>query len=148
MIDSILNGCGYTTLFVWSVLASTIIPIGSEGVMAVLVAKDYNSVGIAFVTAIGNLLGGCTCYWLGSLGRHDVIEKYLKITKERMAKYDVLFDKYGIVLLLFSWLPIMGDIIIVCSGMLKYDFRHFIGYVFVGKFSRHLVFVFMLSLVM
>lgn len=148
MIDNILNGCGYTTLFVWSILASTIIPIGSEGVMAVLVAKKYNLIGIAFVTAIGNLLGGCLCYWMGSVGRHDVLEKYFNITEVRLTKYEAIFNKWGVIALLFSWIPLVGDVLIICSGILKYNFRHFIGYVFVGKFARHLIFVYMLSLVM
>ena len=58
-------------------------------------------------------------------------EKYINLSK----KY---FDKYGVICILFAWLPIIGDPITFVAGILKYNFKIFLVLVVISKLSRYL----------
>ena len=70
---------GYFGLFIASFLAATIIPLGSEIVLSVLIANNYDSSLSLFVASIGNWIGGLSSYGLGRLGSWNTIEKYFRI---------------------------------------------------------------------
>lgn len=142
MIEELLMNYGYISLFLSSFLGSTILPLGSEGLVLLMIIKKFNLLAIAIVASLGNIAGGITCYWMGYKGRSDRVLKFFRISNERFEKYEKLFAKYGVIVLLFSWLPIMGDIIIISSGILKYKFLYFITYVFIGKFGRYLILIY------
>ncbi|MDQ3170834.1 MAG: hypothetical protein M3Q55_11905, partial [Acidobacteriota bacterium] len=58
----------YLTLFAWSFLAATIIPLGSEPALVVLVRRAYPFWPLVAVATCGNYLGACTTYWLAKRG--------------------------------------------------------------------------------
>jgi membrane protein YqaA with SNARE-associated domain len=140
MLDNLLMNLSeyaYLSLFVTSFLASTVLPLGSETLVVVLIRSGFNFFAVVMVSTIGNYLGSCTTYYLGFKGRSDIIEKYFSISEKQLRKADSWFDKYGPFLLLFTWLPLVGDAITASGGMLKLDFRIFSIYVFIGKFLRY-----------
>jgi membrane protein YqaA with SNARE-associated domain len=129
MIDTIAIYC---SLFFTSFLASTIIPLGSEGVVIYMIMKGHNIVSVVVIASIGNYLG------LGYIGRQKALEKYLKINPVDFARAEKLFIKYGSPVLLFTWLPIVGDALAAIGGIFKLNFLLFSIYVFTGKFIRYL----------
>ncbi|MCD4768452.1 MAG: DedA family protein [Methanosarcinales archaeon] len=135
MIDTIAIYC---SLFFTSFLASTIIPLGSEGVVVYTIMKGHNIVSVVVIASIGNYLGACTTYILGYIGRQKTLEKYLKINQVDFARAEKLFTKYGSPVLLFTWLPIVGDALAAIGGIFKLNFLLFSIYVFTGKFIRYL----------
>ena len=135
MIDTIAIYC---SLFFTSFLASTIIPLGSEGVVVYMIMKGHNIVSVVVIASIGNYLGACTTYILGYIGRQKALEKYLKINPVDFARAEKLFIKYGSPVLLFTWLPIVGDALAAIGGIFKLNFLLFSIYVFTGKFIRYL----------
>lgn len=135
MIDTIAIYC---SLFFTSFLASTIIPLGSEGVVVYMITKGHNIVSVVVIASIGNYLGACTTYILGYIGRQKALEKYLKINQVEFARAEKLFTKYGSPVLLFTWLPIVGDALAAIGGIFKLNFLLFSIYVFTGKFIRYL----------
>lgn len=135
MIDTIAIYC---SLFFTSFLASTIIPLGSEGVVVYTIMKGHNIVSVVVIASIGNYLGACTTYILGYIGRQKALEKYLKINQVDFARAEKLFTKYGSPVLLFTWLPIVGDALAAIGGIFKLNFLLFSIYVFTGKFIRYL----------
>lgn len=124
-------------LFITSFLASTILPLGSEALVVLLISKDFDTLSVIMVASIGNYLGACTTYYIGLRGRMDIIERFFSISKKQLEKADRLFAKYGTFLLLLTWLPLIGDAIAATGGLLKLDFKSFSIYVFIGKMARY-----------
>jgi Predicted membrane protein len=126
-------------LFIVSFLASTVLPIGSEAYVVLLISKGFSILPVIMVASVGNYMGACTTYYVGIKGRQDIIEKYFSISDEQLKKTDRLFARYGSFLLLFTWVPIIGDAITAAGGIMKLDFKIFSFYVFIGKTARYAV---------
>ena len=59
----------YGGLFIWSFLAATLLPIGSEVALIALVRSEEQLFAPVVVATIGNYLGSCTTYWIGRRAR-------------------------------------------------------------------------------
>ena len=136
-LQGILLNYGYTGLFIASFLASTIIPFGSEGIIVLLISQKFNVLAVVLVASVGNFFGACTSYYIGLKGR-GLVEKYLRISHEDVKKAEIYFSKYGSFVLLFTWVPLIGDAITVTGGLLRLKFWLFSVLVFAGKFLRYL----------
>lgn len=66
------------------------------------------------------------------------MEKYLRIDRHDLETAEKYFSKYGSYVLLFTWVPLIGDAITVTGGLMKLKFRIFAVLVFIGKFLRYL----------
>jgi membrane protein YqaA with SNARE-associated domain len=141
-LESMLLNYGYQGLFLASFLASTILPFGSEGLLYYLILKKFNILTLVLVASLGNFLGACTSYYIGFKGR-NLVEKYLNFNPVELDKAEKKFKKYGSYVLLFTWLPFIGDAITVVGGLLRVDFRIFSVLVFTGKFLRYLIFAYL-----
>jgi membrane protein YqaA with SNARE-associated domain len=133
-----VSGYTYLSLFITSFLASTVLPLGSEALVVLLIRSDHNFYAVVLLATLGNYLGACTTYYIGLKGRSGIIERYLSISAKELEKADRWFTRYGSYILLFTWVPLIGDAITVSGGLLKLDFRIFSIYVFIGKFARYL----------
>ncbi|SDF80444.1 membrane protein YqaA, SNARE-associated domain [Methanolobus vulcani] len=147
MIDvtTILTDYGYISLFVTSFLASTILPLGSEGLVALMVIDKFNIYSVVIVASVANFLGACTSYYIGFTGRGLVINKYMRISDEQIQRVERGFEKYGGISLLFTWLPGIGDAIAVAGGLLRYNFAQFTVFVFIGKAFRYMLVAYVAS---
>lgn len=136
-LQDVLLNYGYLGLFIASFLASTIFPFGSEGILVLLVYEKFNIPALVLVASAGNYLGACTSYYIGLKGR-SIVERYLRIDSRDIEKAERYFSKYGMYLLLFTWLPFIGDAFTVAGGLLRLRFWMFSVLVFTGKFLRYL----------
>jgi len=136
-LESILLAYGYPGLFLASFLASTVLPLGSEGIVILLIARNFNIFSVVLVATVGNYLGACTSYYIGLAGRTQLIGKYLRINAAQMEHAQVWFEKYGSWSLLFTWVPVLGDALPVAAGMMKLKFGLFSILVFAGKLIRY-----------
>lgn len=123
--DAALSG-----LFVSAFLASTLLPGGSEIVLAALVAQAPAMFWPAIAVAtVGNTLGGLTSYAIGRL-----------VPKPKTATRAVaVAQRYGVAALLFSWLPLIGDALCVASGWLRQDLLLATLAIAAGKLARYVV---------
>jgi membrane protein YqaA with SNARE-associated domain len=135
-LESMLLNYGYQGLFIASFLASTILPFGSEGILIYLVQKKFNIPALVLIASLGNFLGACTTYYIGFKGRILVV-KYLRFDPKELDKAEKIFTKYGSFVLLFTWLPFIGDAITVVGGLLQMNFKIFSVLVFTGKLLRY-----------
>ena len=144
MLDilEVLSSNVYLSLFTYSFFASTLIPFGSEGLLAYFVSQKLNIPIIILVATIGNYLGAVTNYYIGMKGSKTVFHKIIKFDDKKIEKADKELKKYGHLMLFFSWLPIIGDPLTFVAGLLKYDFKKFTFYVILGKLFRYMVVVF------
>ncbi|MGB9928133.1 MAG: YqaA family protein [Methanosarcina sp.] len=135
-LSSFLADYGYLNLFFLSFLAATVLPFGSEALVVALIYQGFNPFNVVIVATLGNYLGSCTTYYLGLKGR-PVLEKYLSPSPEKLEKSERLFKKYGVYVLLFTWVPGIGDAITMVAGLLQLPFKSFSVLVFLGKFGRY-----------
>jgi membrane protein YqaA with SNARE-associated domain len=134
-----LEHLGYFGLFLASFLAATVLPFSSEVVFGAVIAAGLDVWTCIIVATIGNTMGGMTCYWLGSLGKVEWVEKYLKIKHEQVEKMQKWLKGKGAITAFFSFLPVVGDPLAVALGFMRANVWLVLIFMTLGKFSRYLV---------
>lgn len=130
---------GYGSLFCISLLASSLVPIGSEWLLVLMLVKGYDPVLTVLVATTGNYAGGLTTYLVGLYGGVWLIEKVFRVSQDRQDTARAYYRKYGAYSLLFSWIPVVGDPICLVGGMLRINFMLFTLLVASGKLIRYAV---------
>ncbi|MBU4054967.1 MAG: DedA family protein [Proteobacteria bacterium] len=133
------SNLGFAGLFLSSFLAATILPFSSEIVLGVLLLNGFNPVASVGVATFGNVLGSFVNYAMGLWGGRFLIRKVASISADEFAAATRRFRKYGILSLLFAWVPIIGDPLTVAAGVLKVNFFLFFILVASGKLIRYAV---------
>lgn len=118
-IVEFLLSWGYAGMFAAAFVAGSLIPFASEVVFVGFVAAGLNPWGCLAAASVGNMLGGMTCYWIGSAGKTEWIGKYLKIGPEKMDKASRFVRKRGAAMGFFAFLPYIGGAIAVLLGLMR-----------------------------
>ena len=120
-------------LFVATFLAATLLPGGSEAALFGVLKLDPALFWPALVVAtIGNTLGGLTSYFIGrSIPQHRTLRGLERVRR------------HGTVVLLLSWLPVVGDPMCVAAGLLRLNPWRSAAFITTGKFGRYLVVAFL-----
>ena len=132
------------SLFVSALLSATLLPGGSEAVLAyVASANAYSPVTLLLVAALGNTLGGMTSWGIGWL----IARKYSSrgLVKPAQQQAVVRLQRWGSPLLLLSWLPVIGDPLCVAAGWLRIHWLLSLLFIGVGKTARYAVLLYLLS---
>ncbi len=138
-MESSLASHGYSGLFVLSFLASTLLPVGSEWLLVLMLLKGNDPLSTVSVATVGNYLGSCTTWAIGIWGGPLLVRRILRIdpaTEEAAVRF---YRRYGVWSLLLSWMPIIGDPFCLAGGILRVDFTRFSLLVFMGKLVRYAV---------
>jgi membrane protein YqaA with SNARE-associated domain len=125
----------YLTLFGWSFLAATIVPLGSEPALALLAARGYPFWPIVLVATAGNYLGACTTYWLAKQAAAIVSARREPGAPPPRAVR--MIAERGAPILLLSWVPILGDALVAAAGAAGTPFVSFSLWTALGKFLRY-----------
>lgn len=123
----------YGSMFASSFLSATLLPGSSEALLiGLLLAGKVSVAALVLTAAIGNILGGITNILLGRLlplkerGRwHNTATAWL--------------HRLGPAALLFSWLPVIGDLLCVLAGWLRFAWLPMVIYLSIGKAARYVV---------
>ena len=131
---------GLGAVFLISILASTILPLGSEPALLAYVALSPDAVWPAIgVATFGNTLGAVITFWMGA-GAHQALARTTGAPPGRwQRRAEALADRYGAPILLFSWLPFIGDPLCAVAGWLRLPFWRCLGCMALGKFVRYVV---------
>lgn len=122
-------------LFTSSFLAATLLPGGSEAVLAgVLIAYPDLLWQALILATIGNTLGGMSSYLIGRLIPDE--KTMLKKTGNTRRYLDWI-HKHGTPILLLSWTPVIGDALCVAAGWLRVNWFLAMIYMAIGKFARY-----------
>ncbi len=138
-MEAFIFDLGYPGLFLLGFLAATILPLGSEWLLAALLLSGYDPVICVGVATAGNSLGALTTYAIGIWGGPWLIERVLRIDPIRQDKAMQLYSRYGVWSLLFSWLPIVGDPLCLVGGLMRVQLSRYVILVTVGKYIRYQV---------
>ena len=117
------------TLLGASFLASTIVPVSSE--VALFAVLKFNA-GLFWpalcVATLGNTAGGLTTYLIGRYAG----------SKRPLTQLDRI-RRYGSPLLLFAWLPVVGDALCLAAGWARLNWAAVALLSGFGRFLRYWV---------
>lgn len=129
----------YFGLFIFSLLAATLLPGGSEiGLAALLTSGEYSVVLLIVVASVGNVLGSLVNWCLGRYFNHFQDRSWYPIKADQMHRAENWYHKYGRWSLLASWVPIIGDPLTLISGVLREPLISFLLLVSLAKLARYL----------
>ena len=132
-----LQHYGLWGLFLAGFLSGSILPFNSEAVMSVLILAGVDVFACIVIATLGNTLGGITIFYLGYLGRMDWIEKYGKVKMEKIHAILPRLQKYGPLTALFSFVPVVGDVLVLGLGFFRISPKLTMLYMFIGKTARY-----------
>lgn len=128
-------------LFLSAFVSATLFPGGSEAVLAVLALRHrYDPAILLAVATLGNSLGGMSTWLLGWLLARRYPLDHPRHARRRRAVEQV--KKWGSPLLLFSWLPVVGDPLCFAAGWLRMNTALSACFIAAGKAARYAVILF------
>ena len=128
---------GYWGMGVLSFLSGSIVPIASEVLLLFFLGIGMNAMLLVIVATIGNTLGGITCFLMGYLADKDMVGRLFRIPEKRMRRADELIQKYGYWTAALSFLPALGEVILVALGIMRVNKYKVIAVMALGKFLRY-----------
>ena len=129
----------YGALFAAALLSATIFPFQSEAVLfAMLVAEHHTWWLLILVASVGNILGSIVNWFLGRFLTRFEDRRWFPVKRKQMARAEAWYHRYGRWTLLLSWVPVIGDPLIIVAGVLREPLRVFIPLVALAKTGRYL----------
>lgn len=122
-----------------SFMAGTVFPLPSEPVLVALVALGRDPRRMALIATLANVLGAVTLMLIARKGRAFAERR---VSRENLARAEEQFRLRGVWLLLFSWLPVVGDALVLAAGLLNVPWRQAVPLLALGKGARYLVVAF------
>jgi len=114
-----LVGLGYWGLLLGTFLAGTLLSLPSEVLLAAMLVAGGNPwVCFAAATA-GNGSGALTSYALGWFARWEWIERWFRVRPETLERQKERIRKWGVWCALVSWLPVVGQLMMIGLGFYK-----------------------------
>ena len=132
---------GYLGMFLSALIAGTVVPFSSEAVLVACISMGLNPVGCVLAATAGNMIGGMTCYWLGTLGNMKWIEKYFGVDQKKLKRAERFVKGRGAWMAFFAFIPILGSAISIVLGMMRANIWIVILSMTVGKTLRYALLV-------
>lgn len=142
MFETLL-GLGYVGLFIACFISATIIPFSSDIILITLVIAGWDYRICLLTATVANWAGGMTNYYLGRKGKAQWIEKYSNIKPERIEKMRNWLQGKGAYMAFFSWIPLLGNVMIISLGYMRANVWIVNIALFAGKCFRYIVIIFL-----
>jgi membrane protein DedA with SNARE-associated domain len=131
---------GLPGVFVLMLLESACIPVPSEATMLFagfnVSNGEYPLLAAVAVGSVANLAGSWLAYWLGRVGRVDLLEKHgrkLHVKKSYLEWADRWFERHGDATVFFArMLPIIRTFISLPAGVARMPFWRFSALTLLG----------------
>ncbi len=141
-VTSTILAMGYGGIVLLMAIESACIPLPSEIIMPLAGWMVYRGVFdlwlVAIAGTIGNTLGSCIAYGVGSWGGRPFLQKYgryLLISEHDLEIADRWFGKYGERIVFLSRLmPVVRTFISFPAGVARMPFGKFVAYSTAGAF--------------
>lgn len=136
-MDLFIDQHGLVALFFLGFIAATLVPLGSEWLLVLLLTRGHDPALTVAVAAVGNTLGALTTWGVGWYGGTWLIERVLRIDGPSRLRAERFYQQYGLWSLLLAWLPILGDPLCLIGGLLRVRLWPFTLLVATGKLGRY-----------
>ena len=128
----------YGGLFLAAFVSATVFPFQSEVVLfGMLLTHHYSTAMLVIVASLGNILGSCVNWALGRLLARFEDRPWFPLKREKIAKAEGWYHRYGRWSLLLSWAPVVGDPLTIVAGVLREPFPIFLLLVTIAKVARY-----------
>jgi membrane protein YqaA with SNARE-associated domain len=125
------------TLFFVGFVSATLWPLASEAVFLVMVQQQPERIWLLyFAVALGNWLGAVVMFELARNAAPWLAER-LQPVRARVQRVLVALKRHGAILLGLAWLPLVGDLLPVCAGMLGLPRGACYAWLLLGKVARY-----------
>jgi len=132
---------GLWGLFGSAVLSATILPGSSEVVLGSLITAFPAQAWPGFLVALaGNLLGCLLSFGMGHASRQGY-ERFQRIRVDAEGPQVQRLRRWGPPALVLSFLPLVGDALVLAAGWLKLPLWQSMAWIAVGKGARYLLVV-------
>jgi membrane protein DedA with SNARE-associated domain len=129
----VVDALGLPGVFLLMLLESACIPVPSEATMLFagfnVSRGEYSLVAATAVGSLANLVGSWIAYWVGYVGRVDLLEKHgrkLHVKKSYLEAADRWFERHGDATVFFTrMLPIIRTFISLPAGVARMPFWRF-----------------------
>jgi membrane protein DedA with SNARE-associated domain len=136
----VVDAMGLPGVFVLMLAESACIPIPSEATMLFagfnVSNGEYSLLAATAVGSLANLVGSWLAYWIGYIGRVDLLEKHgrkLHIKKSQLEWADRWFERHGDATVFFTrMLPIVRTFISLPAGVARMPFWRFSAFTLAG----------------
>jgi membrane protein YqaA with SNARE-associated domain len=128
---------GYAGLFASALLSATILPGSSEVVLLALLTQGFDPWVLVVVATVGNLSGSVLNWWLGRAALRFQDRRWFPVGRDKLARAQGWFQRWGYPSLLLAWLPGVGDAFTVAAGVMRVPFLVFVALVGVAKGARY-----------
>lgn len=133
----------YAWMFAAALIAGTFLPFlpaSSELVLAGFLSAGQGDPWLLVAAAtVGNIIGSVINYFVGRYVSELAGRRWFPATEKQMQRASDQFNRYGVWILLMSWLPVLGDLLTIIAGLLRTNFRMFVVLVSLGKFFRYFI---------
>ena len=131
-------------LFISAFTSATLLPGTSELALGLAIHNEAAPSGLLVMAAtVGNVLGGATTFFLGWMV-HSASPRLAEVRAAQGQSGEWLY-RFGPMSLVMSWLPVVGDGLVLAAGALRYSPIECLLWITVGKFARYAVLAFMVS---
>ena len=100
---------------------------------------------IIIVATLGGYFGCLMNYGIAGYGAPALIQRFYDLDSmtqhQHWERVQTTVKKYGTVMLFFSWLPVIGELLTVAAGFMKIPLIPFSIWVIVGRIVRFLIFL-------
>ncbi len=143
--NNIFQDYGILGLFFNALLSATAIPLPTEILTSALLAGGENQILITTVLITGSSIGGLINYFIG-FGGNKLFQKFKKKKNQKelkdQKKSHRILDKFGWSAIFFaSWIPVIGDLILISAGVKKFEFKKFVLFMILGKVTKSVIVV-------
>ena len=133
-----LEGLGLVGLFIASFLSATLLPFSSEVILILFLSQGFSPFLVFLSASFGNGFGGMFNYFMGFYIQK--INWFSRMhTLEKLQKSKKWIDSSGSFLAFFSWVPFVGDPLLVAMGFLNSPKFATLFWMWIGKLVRYLV---------
>lgn len=127
---------GLFGLFLATFLSATILPFSSEAILLFFLTKGVDPTICLSIATLGNSLGGASNYFIGRLG-NPLRLKRIGVKENTISKNEKWINKYGSSIALFSWVPFIGDPLLVVLGYFRSNPMYTLMWMILGKLLRY-----------
>ncbi len=127
----------YFQILLESLHHASIVPFGSEPTFYAMRAfGNHNMIAPTLLAVIGATLGHIVNWYVGRTLIFFEHKGKLKVSPHWYERTRNFFDKYGIFLLLLSWMPLC-NLLVVMAGFLKLPLKKVLLFVIVGLAAHY-----------
>ncbi len=129
-----------SALFLAAFAAATLIPAQSEAVLVGMLLAEANPVWLLLAVATtGNVLGSLVNWALGRFLQGFAHPGWFPASPEQIQRAQVWYGRRGWWTLFGSWLPIVGDPLVVAAGLMREPLWRVALVVTLAKGGRYIV---------